>query len=189
MNLFLNLSKFSSNTCVIDENHNKFTYSDLVKFSDIITSKIKTRSVVFLVCSNTYEFLASYVGLIRKRIVIFLVSNNIKEEDLYKLVKLYKPKFIIKPVNIKFNISNLKEIDNFNNRLHILQTNNKPYKVQNNLALLLSTSGSTGSPRFVKFSYLNLFDNARKISNFLNILSTDVAITTLEPSYFYACLY
>ena len=185
MNLFLNLNKFSSNICVIDENQNKFTYNDLINFSDKITSKIKTRSVVFLICSNTYEFLASYVGLVRKKVVIFLVGKNIKEDDLDKLLKLYKPKFIIKPINMKFNILNLKEVDNVNNRFQILQTKNKIYKVQNNLALLVSTSGSTGSAKFVKISYTNIFDNAKKISNFLKISSTDVAITTLQPNYIY----
>lgn len=185
MNLFLNLSKFSSNTCVIDENYNKFTYSDLVDLSNKFTSKIKTRSVVFLLCSNTYEFLACYVGLVRKKIVPFLVDRNINAQDLSNLEKLYKPQFIIKPIYTKINISNLNEIDSFNKNYHILKTNNKPYKVKSNLALLVSTSGSTGSPKFVKISYTNIFDNAKKISIFLKISSRDKVITTLQPNYIY----
>ena len=47
---------------------------------------------------------------------------------------------------------------------------------------MLSTSGSTGSPKFVKISYLNL---SQKISEFLKISDTDKTITTLQPNYVY----
>ena len=50
MNLFSDLEKFSSNTCVVDQNYKKFSYLDLLKLSDFSTSKIKKGSVVFLLC-------------------------------------------------------------------------------------------------------------------------------------------
>jgi acyl-coenzyme A synthetase/AMP-(fatty) acid ligase len=49
----------------------------------------------------------------------------------------------------------------------------------------MTTSGSTGSPKFVRLSYSNLFDNATKISQYLNIQSSDRPITTMQPSYSY----
>ena len=67
MNLFSNLDKFSSKICAIDENYNEYTYQNLLGLADFVTNKIKTRSIVFLICNNSYEFLASYVGLIRKK--------------------------------------------------------------------------------------------------------------------------
>jgi acyl-CoA synthetase (AMP-forming)/AMP-acid ligase II len=53
------------------------------------------------------------------------------------------------------------------------------------LALLLSTSGSTGSPKLVRLSRTNLIANAESISSYLYIGHTDRAATTLPMSYCY----
>jgi len=53
------------------------------------------------------------------------------------------------------------------------------------LALLLSTSGSTGSPKLVRLSRTNLLANARAIAEYLDIGETDRAATTLPLSYCY----
>ena len=53
------------------------------------------------------------------------------------------------------------------------------------LALLLSTSGSTGSPKLVRLSRANVQSNARSIADYLDLRSTDVAITSLPLHYCY----
>ncbi|HET7736029.1 MAG TPA: AMP-binding protein [Nocardioidaceae bacterium] len=53
------------------------------------------------------------------------------------------------------------------------------------LALLLSTSGSTGSPKLVRLSQRNLTANAAAIASYLQIRPTDVAPTTLPLHYCY----
>lgn len=51
--------------------------------------------------------------------------------------------------------------------------------------ILLATSGSTGSPRFVRLSEHNVLSNARQIATALRIDRTDRAITTLPFHYSY----
>ncbi len=53
------------------------------------------------------------------------------------------------------------------------------------LALLMSTSGSTGSPKLVRLSRGNLLANARSIADYLDLRPTDVAITALPLHYCY----
>jgi hypothetical protein len=53
------------------------------------------------------------------------------------------------------------------------------------LALLLSTSGSTGSPKLVRLSHRNLATNTAAIAEYLDIRETDRAATTLPISYCY----
>jgi acyl-CoA synthetase (AMP-forming)/AMP-acid ligase II len=53
------------------------------------------------------------------------------------------------------------------------------------LALMLSTSGSTGSPKLVRLSHENLDANADAIATYLEIRSDDRAITTLPLHYCY----
>ncbi len=53
------------------------------------------------------------------------------------------------------------------------------------LALLLSTSGSTGSPKLVRLSHDNLLANARSIAEYLGLDAPDRAITSLPLHYCY----
>ena len=51
--------------------------------------------------------------------------------------------------------------------------------------MLMSTSGSTGSPKLVRLSRANLAANAESIAQYLDIRQTDRAATTLPMSYCY----
>lgn len=53
------------------------------------------------------------------------------------------------------------------------------------LALLLSTSGSTGAPRVVRLSHDNVESNAAAIVESLGLVATDRAVTTLPMHYCY----
>jgi acyl-coenzyme A synthetase/AMP-(fatty) acid ligase len=53
------------------------------------------------------------------------------------------------------------------------------------LALLLSTSGSTGSPKLVRLSQRNLQSNAEAIASYLGIRPSDRAVTSLPLHYCY----
>lgn len=53
------------------------------------------------------------------------------------------------------------------------------------LALLLTTSGSTGSPKLVRQSRRNIESNARAIVRYLEIGEEERAITTLPMNYTY----
>jgi acyl-CoA synthetase (AMP-forming)/AMP-acid ligase II len=57
--------------------------------------------------------------------------------------------------------------------------------LHDDLALLMSTSGSTGSPKLVRLSHDNLVANATVIAEYLGIRETDRAATTLPMSYCY----
>jgi acyl-CoA synthetase (AMP-forming)/AMP-acid ligase II len=59
------------------------------------------------------------------------------------------------------------------------------HRLHEELALLLSTSGSTGSPKLVRLSHRNLLSNAAAIAEYLDIRETDRAATTLPMSYCY----
>ncbi|MDP2773543.1 MAG: AMP-binding protein [Nocardioides sp.] len=57
--------------------------------------------------------------------------------------------------------------------------------LHDDLALLLSTSGSTGSPKLVRLSRANLLANARSIADYLRIRPDDRALTSLPLHYCY----
>ncbi|KRF30764.1 AMP-binding protein [Yonghaparkia sp. Soil809] len=59
------------------------------------------------------------------------------------------------------------------------------HELHPDLALLLSTSGSTGSPKLVRLSRGNLVSNARSIAEYLALTPADRGATTLPPHYCY----
>lgn len=59
------------------------------------------------------------------------------------------------------------------------------YRINENLALLLSTSGSTGSSKFVRISRKNIADNTSAIIQALRIKERDRAMVMLPISYTY----
>ena len=59
------------------------------------------------------------------------------------------------------------------------------YKINDQLMILISTSGSLGEPKFVKLSSNNIIVNTRSIISYLNLQSFDRAITTMPMSYSY----
>ena len=71
MSLFNNLEKFSSNTCVIDDDLIEYNYKDLLLNVKKLSKHLTKRSVGFLICKNNYEFVISYVSLIRSKTVFF----------------------------------------------------------------------------------------------------------------------
>ena len=82
MSLFNNLEKFSSNTCVIDDELKEYNYKELLIDAKKLSIFLKKRPVVFLICRNNYEFIISYVSLIRSKAVFFLINNEILEKKL-----------------------------------------------------------------------------------------------------------
>ena len=59
------------------------------------------------------------------------------------------------------------------------------YKINDQLMILTSTSGSLGEPKFVKLSLNNIIANTKSIISYLNLKSFDRTITTMPMSYSY----
>ncbi len=59
------------------------------------------------------------------------------------------------------------------------------HQLHPDLALLLSTSGTTGAPRLVRLSHRNITSNAEAIAEYLGITAEDRALTSLPMHYCY----
>ena len=58
-------------------------------------------------------------------------------------------------------------------------------KINKNLKILISTSGTTGNPKYVKLTKQNIDCNTLSILKFLKINKKDTTITTLPMNYVY----
>jgi acyl-CoA synthetase (AMP-forming)/AMP-acid ligase II len=184
-NFFNHINTFKSNVAVITEQGNQVKYEDLIKSADLIGSKVNSRNLVFCISRNCIESIVGYVGFLRNNIVQALINIDIGDSAFDDLLESYRPQFVYLPSHKSDIISKGSIIDQYGEYSLIKTEYEKDYVINEDLALLLTTSGSTGSPKFVRQSYSNLISNTESIIEYLKIVQTDRAITTLPMSYTY----
>lgn len=180
-NLFRN---YGNKIAAIEENGAQITYDEIFHISNEIAEIIGKRTLVFSLCSNTIASLVGYVAFQNNNIVPLLLSENLEQELLSTLISTYRPEYIWMPVRMRQKFETYTEV--YQDRGYILlKTGLVPYPMYEELALLLTTSGSTGSPKLVKQSYRNLESNTKSIVEYLELGETERAITTLPMNYTY----
>lgn len=182
-----NFEQFKNNVAVIDEYGTDVSYEDLIEFGDKVASVISERSLVFVMCTNSIGSVAGYASFVNKGMVSVLLNAHLEKELLDNLVETYKPEYIWVPTEMcteyeKYNAQNVFSEYGYT----LLKTTfDANYELYDELCIMLTTSGSTGSPKFVRQSYKNVESNAKSIVQYLELNSSERPITTLPMNYTY----
>ncbi|HVF75683.1 MAG TPA: AMP-binding protein [Acidimicrobiales bacterium] len=135
----------------------QLTYRQLAQRADDVGAALGTeRRLVLLRARNDVDSLVAYLGALRAGHVV-LVGDD----------EQYDPDVVIDGGHIAERRSGTA------------------HDLHPDLALLLSTSGSTGSPKLVRLSHRNLDANAAAIAEYLELGADDRAITSLPMHYCY----
>ncbi len=169
-----------SDRIALQEGQREVTYAELGIMADEFVSNIDTRSLVFCICRNCVEAVAGYVGMLRKRIVPVMLSESIDSELYNNLLKIYRPQYVLCPKEFCPDVEE-SQIGAYK----LVRNSFEAIDLYSELALMLTTSGSTGSPKFVRQSYKNIQKNTESIVSYLGIRDDDRAITTLPLNYTY----
>ena len=152
-----NLEKYSENIAFIDEYDNIVTYADLQMCEKEI-SQICSRCLVAILCHNNIGAAVGYISFINNGIVPMMLNAHMDSKLLYNLFNTYKPSYVWCPTDEieQFSYLNNKEVKYQAYKYSLVRMDyDSEYKLNNELALLLTTSGSTGA--------LNLLYKAIKI--------------------------
>ncbi len=171
--------EYGENTALISEQET-ISYSQLSEIADSISANIPERSFVFLICRNQIAAIAGYIAFLRKRIVAVLLNSSVDHALYENLIRIYQPQFIWCPENYSSELGMYSY-----GGYKLISTGSDRPQTDDDLAVLVTTSGSTGSPKLVRLSYRNLQANTDSIVEFLGIVKEDKAITTLPMSYVY----
>ena len=139
--------------------------------------------MILCLCKNNQESLLAYLTSIECKIVPILLESGTNIDQIKNIISSYKPEFIWIPNANKDSFKDFEFEFEYKNYILLSKKNLNVHKLDKNLALLLSTSGSTGSPKFVRLSYKNLESNASSISEYLSISKKEKPITVLPMSY------
>jgi long-chain acyl-CoA synthetase len=184
MSFFYNNLHSFSDKVVFTTDSNSFTYYEINNLCDEMSTYIKEKSLLFLICSNCEEAITGYLACLKSGSVPLLINSSINESLLQNLIKKYSPNYIWLPKN-KNIFESFKSIFSWKKYELIKPSQTIFHNINKELALLLMTSGSTGSPLLVRQSYKNLNSNTSSIIESLNILPSDKPITTLPFNYTY----
>lgn len=149
------------------------TYGELYHAADAWAAQLPQRSLIFIKAANNIPTLIAYLGCLRNGHVCMPVSKDMGTDMFGTLCSIYEPDFIYEPA----------EGEEY--RLRPYAEAPKRTVLHPDLALLLSTSGSTGSPKLVRLTKQNVFSNACAIAEYLELTEQERPVTNLPFYYSY----
>ena len=129
-----------------------------------------SRSLVLVAAENSLECLVTYLATLYAGHVPLLAPGD-RMQHLDGLVDRYQPAVLASRGPAGWRV--------------VHRAAAPEHDLHPELALLLTTSGSTGSPKLVRLSRQNLDSNAEAIAQALGIRATDRAMTSLPLHYCY----
>lgn len=153
------------------------TYSP-VDFHDTLDLHLP-KTLAFLYVDNRIGSVAAFINFLRSSHVLVLLNHHLHDTLKLQLETNYQPGYIYDPGR-----KSVKGYQMQKENLYVrsVQVN---HLLHPDLKYLLSTSGSTGSPKLVKLSERNIVANALSILDYLPIHPQDVVPLNLSLSYAY----
>ena len=179
------LDKFKLNIAVITDKGERLSYEELAAVAKTFADAIPQKGLLFCLCENRIGSFVGYVACMEHHIPIVLLDGSKDLSVLKNLMEIYQPEYIWAETTKVGEIGG-ETIYNYASyslqKMHYAVEVEKP-EINPELALCLTTSGSTGSPKFVRLSANNVLANAESIVEYLEIVENERPVTTL-PSYY-----
>ncbi len=180
--MFLNLDAHNPNKlAMLDDTGCQCTYGQLREFVGEFSGMISDRTLVFVMCENTVAAAAGYVAMLSNRIVPLMLSSSLDEQMLKALIDTYSPSHIWAPARMKDTLSYSTVGEKWGYVL--LETGLTTPALYQELSQLLTTSGSTGSPKLVRHSYKNVEANAKNVAAAFKLDEHERAMVSLPINF------
>ena len=180
--MFLNVERHDrGKTAIKDDSGYSLTYGDICKTIEEFAALKLARCVIFCLCENCAGSLVGYVAFENNGQVPLLLGAGLDEGLRSNLESIYTPAYYWMPERKAIEIGGEIIYSKYG---YVLQkTNNAPYPLNDNLSMLLTTSGSTGSPKLVRHKYGNLEANAENVAKAFSWTPDEVGICDLPMNY------
>ena len=161
--MFLEIDKHERNRVAVKDNEgNVLTYGELVREVLKFSHLLRPRSIVFNLCKNTVGSLIGYLGFIQGDAVPLALSSKIEKGLLDILLDEYTPAYLWIPTAQATGFDYPVIFEKYGYSL--FETGNQLYPINDQLQFLMTTSGSTGSHKLVRYKKGNLEANARNVA-------------------------
>lgn len=179
------LQKYADNIALRDDCGHVLTYGQLATASVEFAEAVGGRCLIFILCDNVLGSLIGYVGALNGRVVPVMLRHDLPEDRLQELIEAYHPAFIWQAQGHGCPVCGTKPVYTAWSYELLCLPYGSETALHPDLALLLTTSGSTGSPKFVRQTYGNIRANTDSIVEYLHIDEGERAVTSLPMQYTY----
>jgi hypothetical protein len=169
---FSDLESHGDRTALVLPDGREVSYRELAAAADVQGRRFGAeRCLVALEMRNDFESVAAYLGALRAGFPVILMAEGATVAS-HPIMATFRPELVFFLGEGGWTLEARKGGEG-ETRLHP------------DLGVMLSTSGTTGSPKLVKLSRSNLHENARSIAEYLGITPERRAITNLPLHYSY----
>jgi acyl-CoA synthetase (AMP-forming)/AMP-acid ligase II len=161
------LSRFGDAVALVEDSGAEISYAELARRCEAFAGSLgQGRQLILLQAANDVDSVVAYLAALAAGHVVILAGDTDHGSEA-RIVRAFSPNVICKRGKVT----------------HVADAPSS--SLHPDLALLLPTSGSTGSPRLVRLSRRNLVANAEAIAEYLAITAQDRAISSLPFHYSY----
>lgn len=173
--------KPAASLAAVDDSGGQLTYGELVSLGDELSSILPQRELIFCLCDNKVGSLAGFVALYENKDVSLLINASIDRGLLDNLHETYHPSYYWMPKGKTddFGFDTILEYKDF----VLCKTCEKAPELHTDLSLLMTTSGTTGSPKLVRHKYGNVESNARNVAKAFGWTPDERGIIDLPMQY------
>jgi acyl-CoA synthetase (AMP-forming)/AMP-acid ligase II/acyl carrier protein len=165
------LREYGDRIAIVTEHGERLTYRQLADRIDALAAGIAGAARLTIVeFGNVLECVVAYLACLRAGHPVILVEPGSTERD--------------NRTSVTYGATSIFHLVDGTWRFDALDAA-PPGSVHPDLCVLLSTSGTTGSPKLVRLSRANIQANAESIAAYLHITPDDRAITSLPLYYSY----
>src|SRR6266581_2589936 len=163
-----------------------FTHAQLFSRVTAFANSLQfpAKALGFHFAFNDADSLIAYLAAVEAGHAVVMLNPELDAGLKSRLIGLFRPDFIIAPISHppkgsrrdgpEYSIAASPHAS----QLLWRSQESQQYPIHPDLTLLISTSGSTGSPKLVRLSWRNLESNARQINQAVRIAERDRAMVT-----------
>lgn len=185
MRLFHEEKSYGDRMLAADDAGQTVTYRDLDSFAEELYRYIGGKKLIFILCQNTIGSLLGYLGCLKTGVVPLMLEKHMNQELLMGLIREYRPAFLYIPEDCLLKAEECEIVWKTQGYCLCRRMEKLSPSLYGELSLLLTTSGSTGSPKLVRQSGRNIDANTESICKYLNIHEKERPVTTLPMNYTY----
>lgn len=192
-NLYCNY-KINPEKIAIYDGERQFRYDQLIRDSKSISREISSRGLikgdrVIILLENSYEFVISLYGILSCGCVFIPLNPKLSKNKINFIIEDTQAALII--TSKKLSTTNYESISKI--PLIVIEEqsfdkeliNNSLNIIDRDIAAILYTSGSTGMPKGVTLSHLNMVTALRSINEYLKNTDSEIIINILPFSFDY----
>lgn len=157
---------------VVTDGGAELSFRELGRMADGLAERIPPGSVVFILNRNDLPSLVGLLACLNHGSVPLMLDAGMDAGRMRALTDVYRPDFLWRPAQDGF-------------ALERLQSCAEAAPPHPDLAMLLATSGSTGSPKLVRLSRRNVLTNAASHVRYLGLREDDRFMASLPMDHTY----